>query len=168
MAQPIKNDITKPKPKKKVKRRMTKSEYIKKQIERSQKPHPKYGTSKLEERFAKNYLDKLGVEYERQFEAKDIKRFYDFAIRTPLGHIILIEVDGDYFHGYDKLYEEKNPMQKRNERVDKIKDEWARAHGYRLVRIWEHDINNNSAKVTKILKEALGDAAKDDDKKRRH
>ena len=53
---------------------------------------PKYGTSKLEDKFAKEFLDKLGVIYERQFEAKDIKRFYDFKIGS-----ILIEVDGDYW-----------------------------------------------------------------------
>ena len=42
--------------------------------------------------FPKEFLDKLGVIYERQFEAKDIKRFYDFKIGS-----ILIEVDGDYW-----------------------------------------------------------------------
>ena len=42
--------------------------------------HPKYGTSKLEEDFARDFLDKLGVKYIYQFEAKDIGRFYDFAI----------------------------------------------------------------------------------------
>lgn len=52
--------------------------------------------------------------------------------------------------------------------MDKIKDEWARAHGYRLIRIWEHDINNNSSKVMKILKDALLELEKDDDKKKRH
>lgn len=53
---------------------------------------PKYGSSKLEDKFAKEFLDKLNVIYERQFEAKDIKRFYDFKIGN-----ILIEVDGDYW-----------------------------------------------------------------------
>ena len=138
---------------KKKRKRLTKSDYIKKQIERSQKPHPEYGTSKLEDKFAKDFLDKLGVVYERQYEAKDIKRYYDFAVKSQLGHMILLEIDGDYWHGYGKLYEDKNPTQKHSEWVDKIKDEWARAHGYRLIRIWEHDINNNSSKVMKLLKE---------------
>ena len=46
----------------------------------AKRKHPKYGTSKLEEKFAKEFLDKLGVRYERQFEAKEIKRFYDFYL----------------------------------------------------------------------------------------
>ena len=33
-----------------------------------------YGTSKLEERFAKNFLDKLGVEYKYQYKAESIGR----------------------------------------------------------------------------------------------
>ena len=61
------------------------------------KVHPKYGTSKLETRFAKEFLDRLGYKYERQYEAKSIKRFYDFAVKQENGALILIEVDGDYW-----------------------------------------------------------------------
>ena len=57
----------------------------------------KYGTSKLEDRFAKDFLDKLGYKYERQYEAKSIKRFYDFAVKQENGAIVLIEIDGDYW-----------------------------------------------------------------------
>ena len=52
--------------------------------------HPQYGTSKLEEKFAKEFLDVLGVSYQYQFEAKDIKRFFDFLVEG----IVLIEIDG--------------------------------------------------------------------------
>jgi hypothetical protein len=45
---------------------------------KSKRWHPKFGTSKLEDDFASGFLDKLKVKYIRQFEAKDIKRFYDF------------------------------------------------------------------------------------------
>jgi very-short-patch-repair endonuclease len=131
--------------------------------------HPKYGTSKLEERFAKNFLDKLGVNYIKQFEAKDIKRFYDFYLPDQR---VLIEVDGDYYHSYGKVYEEMSPMQKRNARVDKLKNTWALMHGIPIMRIWEHDINNNPEKVMKLLKETLGVSTKKkiilDNKKKRH
>ena len=40
----------------------------------------KYGTSKLEADFARDFLDKLGIKYIYEYEAKDIKRFYDFAV----------------------------------------------------------------------------------------
>ena len=88
MAQPVKKSGTYQKPLSKTvkkKKKMTVSEIIKRNIERSKKPHPKYGTSKLEKKFAKEFLDKLGIEYEEQFEAKDIKRFFDFKIdKRPL------------------------------------------------------------------------------------
>lgn len=56
--------------------------------------HPKFGTSKLEEDFARDFLDKLGVEYVWQFEAKDIGRFFDFFIVSAN---LIIEIDGGYW-----------------------------------------------------------------------
>jgi very-short-patch-repair endonuclease len=172
MSQPIKNNKIQSGVKKSVykkKKKPTVSEIIKKNIERSKKLHPKYGTSKLEKKFAKEFLDKLGIKYEEQFEAKDIKRFYDFYLSE---YRILLEVDGSYYHGYGKTYEEKTPMQKKNERVDRIKDEWALSHGIPIIRIWEHDINKNPEKVFKILKEAIGIASEKmiikENKKKRH
>jgi len=87
MTQPIKNKILK-----KVKKNNHHQTTNKKT-----KKHPEYGTSKLEEKFAKEFLDKLGVKYEYQFKAEEIGRYYDFRITTPMGSSILIEVDGDYW-----------------------------------------------------------------------
>jgi hypothetical protein len=125
--------------------------------------HQKYGTSKLEEDFARDFLDKLGLKYVYQYEAKSIGRFYDFAILldessgvTP-GSIVLVECDCDWYHSHPDLVKESemNPMQKRNKRVDKIKDEWALMHGIPIMRIWEYDIRNNPSGVMKALKERL-------------
>lgn len=156
MAQPVKKGGTYQKPRSKTvrkKKKLTREEIIKRNIERSKKPHPKYGTSKLEKKFAKEFLEKLGIKYEEQFEAKDIKRFYDFFLPD---YRTLVEVDGSWFHSYGLIYEEMNPMQKRNARVDEIKNEWAALHGYPLIRIWEHDINENPQKVLDMLREILG------------
>lgn len=141
MKQPIKNNktkeknvkiITKIKPKQKVKK------------------HPQYGTSKLEEDFARDFLDKLGLNYEYQFEAKDIGRFFDFKVGN-----VLIEIDGDYFHSNPLIYEDKdlNSMQKRNKKIDEYKNVWALSHGYPIMRIWETDIRKNPNKVMEMLKE---------------
>jgi very-short-patch-repair endonuclease len=164
--QPSKNKTTNTKKKKKpiVYKRKT----VNKQTNKN-KFHPKYGTSKLEDKFATNFLDKLGVKYVRQFEAKDIKRFYDFYLPD---NRVLIEVDGDYYHSYGKVYEEMSPMQKKNARVDKLKNTWALMRGIPILRIWEHDINNNPEKVMKLLKETIGYSTKVkiilDNKKKRH
>ena len=171
MAQPIKKGGTYQKPRSKTvkKKRLSKEEIIKRNIARSKKPHPKYGTSKLEKRFAKEFLEKLGIKYEEQFEAKDIKRFYDFYLPD---YRVLLELDGDYYHSYGKVYEEMSPMQKRNARVDKIKDNWAIEHGIPLIRIWEHDINENPQKVMRMLEERLDIALEkrkiEENKRKRH
>jgi very-short-patch-repair endonuclease len=119
------------------------------------------GTSKLEEDFARDFLDKLGVKYIYQFEAKDIGRFYDFAVllndEMTTGSILLIEIDGGYYHSDPRVVEESkmNPMQKHNKRVDKHKDDWALMHGIPLMRIWEKDIRENPKMVMEELKKRL-------------
>ncbi len=138
-------------------------------LPRSKRPHPEYGTSKLERKFAKEFLEKLGIKYIYQYKAESIGRYFDFFL--PEAHI-LIEIDGDYFHGHGLLHEEKNPMQKHSEWVDKQKDTWALAHGIPIIRIWEHDINNNPSGVIARLKEKVGKYRekynKELDKKKRH
>lgn len=86
MKQPVKNKIVPKTTKVTKQKKMTKKRL-----------HQKYGTSKLETRFAKEFLDRLGYKYVRQFEAKDIGRYYDFAVKQENGALILIEVDGDYW-----------------------------------------------------------------------
>jgi very-short-patch-repair endonuclease len=115
--------------------------------------HPKYGTSKLEEDFARDFLDKLGLKYVYQFET-DIGRWFDFYLPE---HNLLIEVDGSYYHSDPRLVKESemNPMQKHNKRVDKHKDEWALMHGIPLIRIWEKDIRENPNQVMEMLKKRL-------------
>lgn len=48
--------------------------------EKKHHQHKNYGTSKLERDFAKDFLDKIGLKYIYQYEAKDIGRFFDFAV----------------------------------------------------------------------------------------
>lgn len=133
-----------------------------------ERKHPEYGTSKLEDRFAKDFLDKLNIVYQTQFKAESIGRYYDFYL--PASNT-LIEVDGDYFHSFGLLYEQMSPMQKKNKRVDEQKDKWAREHGINLIRIWEHDINKNPSMVMKMLKEKLSEYSvkyqKEQEKKQR-
>ena len=146
-----------------------KSKPILKTKKSTKKKKKEYGTSKLEERFAKEFLDKLKIKYIYQFKAESIGRFYDFYL--PEDNLI-IEVDGSYWHSYGLLYEEMTPTQKRNRRVDKQKDHWALINGIPILRIWEHDINNNPEKVISILKEKVGYARKqkeiNDNKRKRH
>ena len=148
MRQPIKKGKLINKPKQKAKKRLRRPDG------KLERVHPKFGTSKLEQDFAEQFLDTLGVDYIWQFEAKDIGRFYDFYLPK---HNLLIEVDGSYYHADPRVVDEGklSPMQKKNKRVDEHKNEWALLHSIPIMRIWEYDIRNNPSGVMKQLKERL-------------
>jgi len=108
-------------------------------------------TSKLEKTFA-NILDLLNIKYQQFFYAKDIKAFYDFYLPD---YNIIVEVDGDFWHcnPNSKHNTPKYETQKYNLVKDAIKSQWALDNGYKLLRFWENDINNNIKQVKQILLE---------------
>lgn len=75
-------------------------------------------------------------------------KIFDFFIP---GNNLIVEVDGDYWHGYGKEHSELNEMQKRSVRNDSEKDVIAKGLGYDIVRFWEHDIMDNP----EIVKEGI-------------
>ena len=119
-----------------------------------ERKHPEYGTSGLEEKFAKQILDKLGVDYQYQFKAESIGRYFDFRIGEN-GPIF--EVNGGYWHSDPRLYEGKEltPTQKKNKRVDKLKKKWADEHKIPIYYFWEKDINDNPKKIMEEIKQIL-------------
>lgn len=156
----------------------------------------KYGTSQLEVDFAHEFLDKLKLKYIYQYEAKDIGRFFDFAVtaydnipfimenkdgiecikqdkqNVPIS--FLVEVDGGFYHSDPRVIGDKklNPMQKHNKFVDFLKDKWCDLHGIPLLRIWEYDIRKNPKKVIEQLSRYIEDGNKKkrilENKKRPH
>ena len=71
-----------------------KNKVVKKKVATTKhRKHPLFGTSKLEEDFAKDFLDKLGVKYTYQFET-NIGRWFDFYLND---YNVLIEIDGGYW-----------------------------------------------------------------------
>ena len=168
MAQPIRKNIAVSVPKKKKKVQKTRAAKIK-AFKEKMKGNQEYGTSKLEERFAHDFLDKLNVNYVYQYKAITIGRYFDFRICPELRGPI-IEVDGDFYHSYGLVYEQMNAMQKRNKKVDEIKNRWCATNGVKLIRIWEHDINDHPKAVMDMLKKELKPYLDGtiSDKKKRH
>lgn len=169
---PIKKDVFENKSNKKASKNIVKKKTLFNDAEQ------RYGTSKLEKKFAQDFLDKYGIKYIYEYEAKDIKRFYDFAIvRQKERYIteekeglcsvvqgcqhcpieVLIEVDGGYWHSDPRIVDESklNATQKHNKMVDNLKNEWARIHCIPLLRFWEYDIQNNPQKVFAELKKYI-------------
>lgn len=109
-------------------------------------------TSKLEEKF-KLILDILDIKYQHTFYIKPIKAFYDFYLPD---YNILIEVDGDFWHCHPIKYPQAEySTQQRNIIRDQEKNQWAQDNGYKLLRFWEDDINNNIKQVKQILLENI-------------
>lgn len=137
-----------------IKPKSTKKTNKKSWIFRKKAHKQEYGTSKLEEKFAHDFLDKIGVEYIYQYKAESIGRYFDFRI-MPKGPII--EIQGSYWHGDSRLYEEKdlNATQRRDIKIDELKKKWCTRNGIPIIYIWELDINKNPKMVLDYLKEVL-------------
>ena len=70
---------------------------------------------------------------------------------------LLIEVNGDYWHGNPLKYDRKdlNRLQLRNYKRDKRKLALALNHGYNVIYIWENDLNHRSRTVRQQLEAVL-------------
>ena len=82
---------------------------------------------------------------------------YDFIIHNKR---ILIEVQGDYWHGNPNLFNDDgsngkrilNDIQKTKIEKDRQKLEFAKTHNFELICIWEEEINKGDfSKLEKIL-----------------
>ena len=120
-------------------------------LARNRKEILKGNPSKLEFTFA-DILTGLGIEFTHQYEVDGFD--YDFHIPS---RNILIEVDGDYWHGNPEKFSELNNMQRKNKGLDKLKTIHAERHNYTLQRFWETDIVNNRFEVVSKLIELLKD-----------
>lgn len=114
--------------------------------------------SKLEEKFKNILINEFfmveEVDFYPQYYVREIKSLYDFKIS---GKKILIEVDGDYWHcnPNSKFSEPKYAAQFSNLKQDEIKNKWCIDNGFKLLRFWETDINNNLEHVIDVLKKEL-------------
>jgi very-short-patch-repair endonuclease len=109
------------------------------------------GKNTIPELKMKNILKSLKLPFEHQYSLEGYS--FDFHLSNTN---ILIEVDGDYWHGNPKKFQKLNRRQERNRQRDLIKDRVAKDSGFILLRFWEDDILNNGRKVIGELKKAYG------------
>ena len=108
--------------------------------------------SQLEYKF-ETLLDLLEIKYTHSFYIPSIKKIYDFYL---LDYNILIEIDGDFWHCNPiKFPTPTCKTQEINIINDEFKNNWAQENGYKLLRFWEDDINNNIKLVKQILLENI-------------
>lgn len=109
---------------------------------------------KLEEFLKQNNIE---YDYSCIMGSKERCFQYDFIIRHRR---ILIEVQGDYWHGHPDMYNEDgsngkkklNNIQINNIKRDKLKKQFAIEKNFKLIYIWESEINKGDfSKIKEIL-----------------
>jgi len=108
--------------------------------------------SGLERRFSL-ILEKHGLIYSTQYAIyyeKDKFKTYDFHLTDSN---ILIEVQGDFFHGNPEIFKHQNTIQNKNIDGDAFKKKLAYEKGFLLVEIWQREIVKNPDYVNCIVSE---------------
>lgn len=85
------------------------------------------------------------------------KRQYDFQI---LNCNLLIECDGDYWHGNPARYQKLNEMQIFKHKDAAIKNRIAKENGFEILRFWETDIWHNYETVKQIIYDTISKLTK--------
>ena len=88
----------------------------------------------------------IGLQIKRQFYVKG--KYFDFYIPQ---YNMLIQVDGNYWHGKGLKFQQKNIAQKKNAANDLYKNALAGGLGYKIIRIWQDQITQLN--VRKIISE---------------
>jgi G:T-mismatch repair DNA endonuclease (very short patch repair protein) len=107
----------------------------------------------LPEQFIFSFLTEEDIIFRNEKYINNMKWRVDFLLKRD----IIIEVQGDYWHGNPRIYNESilNKVQKINIDNDKHKAEWILAKGYTLFHIWEMDIYNNFEKIKGIIQKIV-------------
>lgn len=108
-----------------------------------------YKTKKTSiEKIIESFLINNNIKYKTQYRIyfNDINnklkfKVYDFYL---MDKNLLIETDGDYWHGNNKIFEHLNETQIKNIKNDIFKDELAKINNMNIMRIWENDIHNGN------------------------
>lgn len=114
----------------------------------------KYGKGTDIEILFKEILDELSIKYQYKFriynETKDPfwYREFDFLIENTK---ILVEIDGDYWHGNENIFKPLNEHQKETKKKDKIKEQFAIDNKYKVIRFWGSELKESKNKIKNKL-----------------
>ena len=111
-------------------------------------------SSKIEKEFIEKCIKPLGIKFTTQHYIKDLHHYCDVYI--PEKNVV-IEFQGDYWHGNPKKYEKEELSEFQLEKVKKDESlrEYCKNNGIRLVEIWESDYNRDIDGVNKLIAESV-------------
>lgn len=100
------------------------------------------------EKIFEHFLIENNIKYKKQYriyfknENGKLKfRSYDFYL---INENVLVETDGDYWHGNPNFFKKLNETQIKNVKNDIFKNELAKNKNIKLIRIWENEILNDN------------------------
>jgi len=98
------------------------------------------------------FLRTLGIEHFTHFCINDIEHSYSCDIFVPSMKLV-IEADGDYFHGNPLLFPnyKLNKKQKEQRERDKIRNKELIEKGYKVLRLWENEIRGLSMEEFNVM-----------------
>ena len=95
-----------------------------------------------------NFLKQLGIEFFTHQYMK-IEHSYQCDIFIPSRNLI-IEVDGCYWHGCKICNKKPHKNLEKQIEKDKLRTQQLLEKGYKVLRLWEHDINKMSLEDFKV------------------
>ena len=105
------------------------------------------------EKIGYSILDDIGVKYYKQHPM-----FNKFIVDAFLPeHNIVIQWDGDYWHGHPSKIKNGKPDSRQKQRMllDKSQDAYMKKCGITVLRFWEHQILNNKEIILEDIKKSI-------------
>jgi G:T-mismatch repair DNA endonuclease (very short patch repair protein) len=102
---------------------------------------PEIKTNTKPERIFKQYLEGWGISYIQNYKFKH--HHFDFYL-TDMN--ILVEIDGNYWHGKNLGEHELNPSQIKSRKNDLKKNKICLENNQPLIRLWEDELNEKVIK----------------------
>ena len=103
------------------------------------------------EKLGYSILDEIGIEYTPQYLIA--KKFCVDAFAEA--HNLIIQFDGDYWHGFPEKYPEPDKRQQKRMNIDKSQNAYFKKCGYKVIRIWEHQLRKQPDQVKQLLISAI-------------
>lgn len=117
-----------------------------------------FHNTSLERNFGKLLAD-MGLDFNVQYplpsrgpKGKRSSKAYDFCVPR---HNLLIETNGDYWHGNPGMYTVFDSTQEKSKRRDAHKKELAIDHGFKILFVWEKDLNERPEWVKSQVQAAI-------------
>lgn len=110
----------------------------------------KKGLNNLE-KAGNKILDDLGIDYKCQVLVEN-KFIVDVFIPK---YKVVIQWDGDYWHGYGKEINNVDDRVKKRMKLDISQDAYMNKCGYRVLRFWEHEVYKERGRISEHIKRAI-------------